>query len=211
MFEPIQGEAGVNVPSDGYLKAVRKICSDANILMIADEVQTGFCRCGAKFACDLEGVKPDAMCLGKALGGGMMPVSAVVARKDVMSVFTPGSHGSTFGGNPLACVVAIAALEVLDEENLAAKSLELGDYFRKKLSEVKCPKLVKIRGKGLLTGAVFEKGFEAWDTCVELKEHGLLAKQTHGNIIRFAPPLVISKKEIDEALAVIKTVFEKIK
>lgn len=211
LFEPIQGEAGVNVPDKGYLKAVRKICSEKKILMIADEVQTGFCRCGAKFACDLEGVKPDAMCLGKALGGGMMPISAVVADKKVMGVFSPGSHGSTFGGNPLSCIVGIAALEVLDDEKLAANAKKLGEYFRDELKKIKCKKLKIIRGKGLLTGVEFEKKFEAWDVCVALKDNGLLAKQTHGNIIRFAPPLVITKKEIDKMLSIIKKVFEKIK
>ena len=211
MIEPIQGEAGVNVPDDGYLKKVRKICSEKNILFIADEVQTGFCRTGAKFACDLENVKPDIMCLGKALGGGVFPVSAIVADREIMSVFTPGSHGSTFGGNPLACEVARASLEVLEEEHLDKNSKELGEYLQKKLKEIDCPKITKIRGKGLLIAVVFQDGFEAWNTCVELKEQGLLAKQTHGNIIRFAPPLVITKDELDHAIQIIKKVFENIK
>jgi ornithine--oxo-acid transaminase len=210
LVEPIQGEAGVNVPDDGYLKEVRRICTEKNVLFIADEIQTGFGRCGARFACDLENVRPDAICLGKALGGGVLPVSAVVADKRIMDVFTPGSHGSTFGGNPLACAVAMASIDVLQEENLAAKSLELGDYLRGGLKQISCPKIVKIRGKGLLNAVLFEKGFEAWNTCVALKNAGLLAKQTHGNIIRFAPPLVITKSEIDHALAMIRTVFEKI-
>lgn len=210
LIEPIQGEAGVNVPDDGYLKEVRRICTEKKVLLIADEVQTGFCRTGAKFACDLEGVRPDAICLGKALGGGVFPVSAVVADKDVMGVFTPGSHGSTFGGNPLACEVAVASLNVLDEENLEQKSRELGEYLRAELNKIECEKIVKIRGRGLLNAVVFEDGFEAWDTCVELKEKGLLAKQTHGNIIRFAPPLVITKDEIDHALAIIRDVFQSI-
>lgn len=210
IFEPIQGEAGVNIPDEGYLKAVRKICSDKDIMMIADEVQTGFCRTGKKFACDHEGVRPDAMTLGKALGGGVMPVSAVVADKKYMDVFTPGTHGSTFGGNPLASVVAMAALDVLDEEHLAEKANEFGEYFRSELGKIKNKKIVKVRGKGLLNAVVFEDGFEAWDICVAMKDAGLLAKQTHGNIIRFAPPLVITKEEIDEALNIIRGVFESI-
>lgn len=208
LFEPIQGEAGVNVPSDGYLKRVREICTKHEILMIADEVQTGFCRTGRKFAMDHEGVRPDAMCLGKALGGGVFPVSAVVADKEIMGVFTPGVHGSTFGGNPLAAAVGMAALDVLDDENLAERSEELGAYLREELRKIENPKIVKIRGKGLLNAVVFEDSFEAWDVCVALKEKGLLAKQTHGNIIRFAPPLVISKDEIDQALVIIREVFE---
>jgi ornithine--oxo-acid transaminase len=173
-------------------------------------VQTGFCRTGKKFACDVYGVKPDAMCLGKALGGGVFPVSAVVSSKSIMEVFTPGSHGSTFGGNPLASSVALAALDVLENENLASKSFELGEYLRGELGKINCSKIVEVRGQGLLNAVVFEKGFEAWDACVSLKEHGLLAKQTHGHIIRFAPPLVISKEELDEAINIIKTVFEEI-
>ena len=211
LVEPIQGEAGVNVPDEGYLKKVREICTKNNILFIADEVQTGFCRTGAKFACFLENVRPDVMCLGKALGGGVMPVAAVVSSKDVMSVFNPGSHGSTFGGNPLACAVAMASLDVLDEENLAARSLELGQYLRQELKKINCKRIVQVRGKGLLNAVLFEKGFEAWDVCVALKDAGLLAKQTHGNIIRFAPPLVITKTELDHAISIIKTVFENIK
>ena len=210
LVEPIQGEAGVNVPRDGYLKEVRRICTEKKILFIADEIQTGFGRCGARFACDLENVRPDAICLGKALGGGVFPVSAVVADQKIMEVFTAGSHGSTFGGNPLACAVAMAAIDVLQEENLAAKSMELGIYLRAGLAKIRCPKIVTIRGKGLLNAVVFEKGFEAWNTCVALKDAGLLAKQTHGNIIRFAPPLVITKGDIDHALNTIRNVFEKI-
>jgi ornithine--oxo-acid transaminase len=213
LVEPIQGEAGVNVPSDGYMKQVRAICTAKHILLIADEVQTGFCRTGAKFACDHDGIKPDAMCLGKALGGGVFPVSAVVSRKDVLGVFTPGSHGSTFGGNPLACAVGMASLDVLDQENLAARAQELGEVFRAGLAAIHCPKLVKIRGRGLLNAVVFEPGFEAWDVCVALKDApgiGVLAKQTHGNIIRFAPPLVITADEVAQALGVIRRVFEAI-
>lgn len=210
IIEPIQGEAGVNIPDEGYLKAVRKVCTDKNIMMIADEVQTGFCRTGKKFACDHEDVRPDAMTLGKALGGGVMPVSAVVADKKYMDVFTPGTHGSTFGGNPLASVVAMAALDVLDEEHLAEKANEFGEYFRSELAKIENSKIIKVRGKGLLNAVVFEDGFEAWDICLAMKDAGLLAKQTHGNIIRFAPPLVITKEEIDEALDIIRGVFEAI-
>jgi len=208
LLEPIQGEAGVNVPDHGYLKAVRDICTRNDVLFIADEIQTGFCRTGKKFAVDHEDVRPDAFTLGKALGGGVFPISAVVADKNVMDVFTPGSHGSTFGGNPLAAAIGIAALEVLEDENLADKSEELGQYFRSTLAEVKCEKIVQIRGRGLLNAVVFEEGFEAWDVCLQLRDKGVLAKQTHGNIIRFAPPLVISRQEMDEALSIISAVFE---
>ncbi len=211
MIEPIQGEAGVHVPDDGYLAAVREICTRHNVLFIADEIQTGFCRTGRKFAVDHENVRPDVMTLGKALGGGMLPVSAVVADKAVMEVFTPGTHGSTFGGNPLASAVAIAALDVLDDENLAGNARELGEVFRRELSRVDCPRIVKVRGKGLLNAVLFEEGFEAWNVCLALKEAGVLAKQTHGNIIRFAPPLVITPEEMTEALARIRKVLETIR
>lgn len=210
LLEPIQGEAGVFVPDHGYLKAVSDICKKNNVLFIADEIQTGFCRTGKKFAVDHENVKPDVMTLGKALGGGLIPVSAVVSRKEIMSVFTPGTHGSTFGGYPLAMAVGIAAMEVLDDEKLADNAEKMGQYFRDELKKVTCKRIVEVRGKGLLNAVVFEKGFEAWDVCVALKEAGVLAKQTHGNIIRFAPPLVITKDEITQGLAIIKSVFEKI-
>lgn len=211
LLEPIQGEAGVVVPSDGYLRKVREICTRHGILMIADEIQTGFCRTGRRFACDHEDVRPDAMTLGKALGGGVLPVSAVVADRDVLGVFTPGSHGSTFGGNPLAAAVGIAALEVFEEERLDERAAELGEVLRTGLRKISCPRIVEIRGKGLLNAVVFEDGFEAWDVCVALKEKGLLAKQTHGHIIRFAPPLVITAEEIDQALAIISEVFSAIR
>lgn len=211
IFEPIQGEAGVFVPSKNYLKKVREICTKHNIMMIADEVQTGFCRTGKRFACNHEEVKPDAMALGKALGGGVMPVSAVVADKKFMDVFTPGTHGSTFGGNPLACAVGMAALDVLIDEKLDKKAESLGKFFRKEIAKITCPKMKLVRGKGLLNAVVFDEGFQAWDVCVALKEKGLLAKQTHGNIIRFAPPLVITKKQLVEAISIIKEVFENIK
>jgi len=210
LVEPIQGEAGVAVPTDGYLKEVRRICSEKNILMIADEVQTGFCRTGRKFACDHESVRPDVMCLGKALGGGVFPVSAVVADKDIMEVFTPGTHGSTFGGNPLGAAVAIASLEVLEEEKLEERAEALGLRLREELAKIDCPRITQIRGRGLLNAVVFEDGFEAWDSCLALRDAGLLAKQTHGNIIRFAPPLVIGDEELGEAIDIIRGVFEKI-
>lgn len=209
LVEPIQGEAGVFVPREGYLRGIRELCTRNNVLMIADEVQTGFCRTGRRFAVDHEGVRPDALCLGKALGGGVFPVSAVVADEKVLGVFTPGSHGSTFGGNPLAAAVGIAAIEVLEREKLDARAEELGHHLRAKLSELidEVPRLKTVRGKGLLNAVVFEDGFQAWDVCLSLKEKGLLAKQTHGNIIRFAPPLVISRDELDHAIAIIREVF----
>lgn len=210
LLEPIQGEAGVYLPDEGYLPTVSRICKENNVLLIIDEIQTGFCRTGKKFAVDHEGVKPDIMTLGKALGGGFIPVSAVVADKSVMEVFTPGSHGSTFGGYPLAMAVGIAAIEVLEEENLADNAQELGQIFRDEVSKIKCKKVVQVRGRGLLNAVVFEDGFEAWDACISLKDAGLLAKQTHGNIIRFAPPLVITREELEEGIGIIKAVFEKI-
>lgn len=207
ILEPIQGEAGVRVPPEGYLTQIRSICNKHNILMILDEVQTGFCRTGKRFAWQHENVRPDIMCLGKALGGGVMPVSAIVADHKVMDVFTPGTHGSTFGGNPLASAVAIAALEVLEEEKLDENAERLGKIFREEVKKIPCKKMVEVRGKGLLNAVVFEKGFEAWDVCVALKDNGLLAKQTHGNIVRFAPPLVITEKELRKAIEIIAKVF----
>jgi ornithine--oxo-acid transaminase len=211
MIEPIQGEAGVYVPDEGYLKAVRGICTRHQALFIADEIQTGFCRTGRKFAVDHEGVRPDAMTLGKALGGGLFPVSAVVADHDVMSVFTPGSHGSTFGGNPLASAIAIAAMDVLDDERLADNARLMGEHFRAEVAKARCPKMVEVRGKGLLNAIVFAKGFEAWNVCLALRDAGVLAKQTHGHIIRFAPPLVISRDEMADALSRIIRVLEAVK
>lgn len=210
IVEPIQGEAGVVVPPAGYLAKIRELCDKNNALFIADEVQTGFCRTGKRFAWQHEGARPDIMCLGKALGGGVMPVSAIVADHKVMKVFTPGTHGSTFGGNPLSSAVALAALEVLEDEKLEEHAEAMGKIFRAEIARIKCPRMVTVRGKGLLNAVVFEKGFEAWDVCLALRDAGLLAKQTHGNIIRFAPPLVITEKELHEAVAIIKSVFEKI-
>jgi len=210
IIEPIQGEAGVFVPPEGYLKAVRELCTRHKILFICDEIQTGFSRTGKRFAWQHENARPDIMCLGKALGGGIMPISAIVADHEVMKVFTPGTHGSTFGGNPLASAVGIAALEVLEDEKLDENAERLGAIFRAELATIKCPRIKQIRGKGLLNAVVFEKGFEAWNVCLALRDAGLLAKQTHGNIIRFAPPLVITEKELRSALQIIKSVFEKI-
>lgn len=211
IIEPIQGEAGVVVPPAGYLEQVRNICTKHNVLFILDEIQTGFCRTGKRFAWQHENARPDIMCLGKALGGGIMPISAIVADHSVMNVFTPGTHGSTFGGNPLAGAVGIAAIEVLENEKLEEHAERLGQLFRKEISAIPCPKMKLVRGKGLLNAVVFEEGFEAWDVCMALKDAGLLAKQTHGNIIRFAPPLVITEKELMEAVAIIKKVFMNIR
>ncbi len=210
IIEPIQGEAGVFVPPEGYLKAVRDICDRNKALFICDEIQTGFCRTGRRFAWQHEGARPDIMCLGKALGGGIMPISAIVADREVMKVFTPGTHGSTFGGNPLAAAVGIAALEVLEEGRLEENAERLGAIFREELGKIPCPRIRQVRGKGLLNAVVFDRGFEAWNVCLALRDAGLLAKQTHGNIIRFAPPLVITEAELREAIAIIKGVFEKI-
>lgn len=208
MVEPIQGEAGVVVPDSGYLSGVRRLCSKYNVLFIADEVQTGIARTGKMLATDYEDAKPDILILGKALSGGVFPVSAVLANDEVMLCIQPGEHGSTFGGNPLACAVAKAALEVVINENLAQNAYELGEYFRLKLNDfIKESELIKlVRGKGLLNAIVIndsEDSSTAWDMCVKMKDNGLLAKPTHGNIIRFAPPLTINKKQIDECITII--------
>ena len=201
MVEPIQGEAGVVVPDDGYLAGVRKLCTKYNVLYIADEVQTGIARTGKMLASDYEDARPDILILGKALSGGVLPISAVLADDDIMLCIKPGEHGSTFGGNPLACKVAQSALEVVIEEDLAKNAAELGEVFRSELSKRLIDnKLVKlIRGKGLLNAIVIndtEHSSTAWDICLALRDNGLLAKPTHGNIIRFAPPLVINKKQL---------------
>ena len=209
LVEPIQGEAGVVVPHDGYLKGLKDICEKHNILLACDEVQTGFCRTGKNFAFMHEGIEPDVIIMGKALGGGVFPVSGVAANKDIMGVFTPGSHGSTFGGNPLGCAVAIAALDVLDDEKLAEKSEELGKYFRERLEAMNSPKVELIRGKGLLNAVVLKKeAGKARIYTTALKEKGVLAKETHDWIIRFAPPLTITREEIDWALDIIEEVLK---
>lgn len=209
MFEPIQGEAGVVVPHEGYLKGVRELCSRYNVLMIADEVQTGLCRTGKMLACDWENVKPDILILGKALSGGVMPVSAVLSSDEIMLTIKPGQHGSTFGGNPLACVVATAALQVLKEENLAENAMLLGEKLRNALKSIPSSLIETIRGKGLLNAIVIDesKGVNANDICYKFKEKGLLAKPTHGNIIRLAPPLVITEDQLDECIAIISETF----
>ncbi len=209
MVEPIQGEAGINVPSEGYLKGLRKVCDEKGILLIIDEIQTGFGRTGKMFAFEHEGIKPDVLCVGKALGGGLYPVSAALSSREIMSVFTPGSHGSTFGGNPLGSAIASAALDVLVDENLCERSVEMGAYFVKKLKELNCPRIKEIRAKGLLIGAEFHlgPGETVRPVCEKLMENGVLAKDTHEKTIRFAPPLVISKEEIDWAMERIGKVF----
>jgi ornithine--oxo-acid transaminase len=207
LVEPIQGEAGVFVPDAGYLSKAFDMCKKNNVLFIADEVQTGIARTGKLLACDHENVHPDILILGKALSGGAMPVSAVLASDEIMLTIKPGEHGSTFGGNPLAARVAIAALEVVKEENLAEKAEYLGKIFREELSNVKSEMIELVRGKGLLNAVVIrpKNGVEAWDICVKMKDMGLLAKPTHGNIIRFAPPLVITETQLREALEIIKS------
>jgi ornithine--oxo-acid transaminase len=209
MVEPIQGEAGVVVPDEGYLAGVRALCTQYNVLFIADEVQTGIARTGKMLACDYEDARPDILILGKAISGGVLPVSAILADDKVMLTIKPGEHGSTYGGNPLACKVAQAALEVVVDENLAQKSQVLGDLFRKELTDfMGAHEMVQtVRGKGLLNALVINDTAEsttAWDLCVALKENELLAKPTHGNIIRFAPPLVITEDELSHCLEIIK-------
>lgn len=209
LVEPIQGEAGVYVPDEGYLAKASALCKKYNALFIADEIQTGIARTGKRLACDHEDVKPDMLILGKAVSGGVYPVSAVLANNEIMNVIKPGQHGSTFGGNPLGCKVAIAALEVVKEEQLAENAERLGIIFRERLTSfIKNTSLVKlVRGKGLLNAIVINDTFDsstAWDLCVALKENGLLAKPTHGNIIRFAPPLVITEEQLNECCDIIE-------
>lgn len=206
LVEPIQGEAGVVVPDEGYLKKAYEMCKSKNVLFIADEVQTGLCRTGKLLACDHEGIKPDILILGKALSGGTMPISAVLADDEVMLVIKPGEHGSTFGGNPLAAKVAVTALEVLKEEKLAENADRLGKIFREEVAKIKSDMIELVRGKGLLNAIVIKpkNGKEAWDVCLQMKENGLLAKPTHQHIIRFAPPLVITEEQIHEAVGIIE-------
>jgi ornithine--oxo-acid transaminase len=210
MVEPIQGEAGVIVPDPGYLKGVREICSRYNVLFIADEVQTGLGRTGAMTCCEHENVKPDLLVLGKALGGGVYPVSAVLGRDDVMKTLKPGQHGSTFGGNPLACAVGMASLKVIIDEQLCENARAMGELFRAELKKIKSPLIKDVRGMGLLNAMEilpYGSGKTAWDICVSMLQHGLLAKQTHRNIIRFAPPLIINKEQIEQAAEIIKKVI----
>jgi len=208
LVEPIQGEAGVAVPGDGFLKGLESIARKNNILLAVDEVQTGFCRTGRNFAFQHEEIDPDIIIMGKALGGGVFPVSAIAADKDILEVFQPGSHGSTFGGNPLACAVATAAIDVLVEEKLADRAAELGAYFMDGLRAIRSPKIKQVRGKGLLIGVVLnESAGKARIYTTALKNKGLLCKETHDWIIRFAPPLVIKKEEIDKALEIVREVL----
>ncbi len=210
MLEPIQGEAGVVIPDEGYLRKAFDICKQNRVLFIADEVQTGLCRTGKMLACDYEGIKPDILILGKALSGGVLPVAAVLCRDEVMLTIKPGEHGSTYGGNPLACRVAMAALEVLKEEKMAENAARLGELLREELRKIKSDRITAIRGKGLLNAIVIEprNGKDAWDVCIALKDNGLLAKPTHGDIIRFAPPLTITEEQIMECVGIIKKTLE---
>jgi ornithine--oxo-acid transaminase len=205
MVEPIQGEAGVVIPDDGYLKAVRDLCDKYHVLFIADEIQTGLARTGKMLACDHENVKPDILILGKALSGGTLPISAVLASNEIMMQILPGEHGSTYGGNPLACAVAIKSLEVLKTEKMAENAEKMGVRLRQGLANLNSPYIITIRGKGLLNAIVIkhEHPEASWDLCLHLKDLGLLAKPTHGDKIRFAPPLIITEKQIDEAVQII--------
>ncbi|MHC0038402.1 ornithine--oxo-acid transaminase [Pseudoneobacillus sp. C159] len=205
LIEPIQGEAGIIIPEPGFLKAAYNLCKENNVLFIADEIQAGLGRSGKMFACEWENVDPDMYILGKALGGGVFPISCVVANKDILGVFNPGSHGSTFGGNPMACAVSIASLDVLVEENLSERSLNLGVYFLNKLKEIKNPKIKEVRGRGLFIGVELDEPARTY--CESLKEEGLLCKETHDTVIRFAPPLVITKEELDWAIERIQKVL----
>ena len=206
LVEPIQGEAGVLVPGDEYLAKAKQYCADADVLFIADEIQTGLSRTGRLLCCDHENVRPDILILGKALSGGTLPVSAVLADDEIMLTIQPGEHGSTYGGNPLACKVAMTALQVLQEENLSANADIMGEYFREELRKINSPHINEVRGKGLLNAIVINHANKdaAWKLCIELKENGLLAKPTHGDKIRFAPPLIITRQEISECIKIIE-------
>ncbi len=206
LVEPIQGEAGVFAPADGYLRKAYEMCKEKNVLFIADEVQTGIARTGKLLACDYENVHPDILILGKALSGGVFPISAVLSDNEIMLCIKPGEHGSTYGGNPISAEIAIAALKIVKEEQLAEKAAKLGEIFRKELSEINSPIIEEIRGKGLLNAIVIKplKEKNAWDVCLKMAENGLLAKPTHKRIIRLAPPLVITESQIHEAIKIIK-------
>jgi ornithine--oxo-acid transaminase len=210
MLEPIQGEAGVVVPEEGYLKKAFDLCKSKNVLFIADEVQTGIARTGKMLACDHESVRPDILILGKALSGGLLPVSAVFADDEIMLTIKPGEHGSTYGGNPLACKVAMEAMQVVLDEKLADNAQYLGEILRTELRKIKSDRVTEVRGKGLLNAIVIKEkdGIDAWDVCMKLKENGLLAKPTHGDIIRFAPPLVINEEQLMECVNIIRRTIE---
>ena len=212
LVEPIQGEAGINIPAPGYLKQLRRICSEKGILLMLDEIQTGFCRTGKMFCFQHEDVKPDILMVGKALGGGLYPVSAALASREIMSVFSPGSHGSTFGGNPLACAIGLESLDVLIDENLADRANDMGAYFVKRIKEIETDRIKEIRAKGLLIGVEFKlkEGETVRPICEKLMTEGVLAKDTHEKTIRFAPPLVITEKEIDWAIERISRVFKSV-
>lgn len=212
MVEPIQGEAGVVIPDEGYLQKVRALCNEYNVLFIADEIQTGLARTGKMLACDHENVRPDILILGKALSGGVLPVSAILADDEIMMTIKPGEHGSTYGGNPLACAVAISALSVLKDEKMAENAHEMGILLRTELNDLQSPYIKTIRGKGLLNAIVINhKNREAaWDLCLILKEKGLLAKPTHGDKIRFAPPLIINKEQIMECVGIISNALNEL-
>lgn len=209
LVEPIQGEAGVFVPDDGFLKKAYDLCKSKNVLFIADEVQTGLARTGKLLACDHEGVRPDILILGKALSGGVMPISAVLADDEIMLTIKPGEHGSTFGGNPLAAKVGIASLEVIKNEKLAENAEKLGKIFRDEMKKIQSPMIELVRGKGLLNAVVIKprNGKEAWDVCLTMKDNGVIAKPTHQHIIRFAPPLIITEAQIREAIDLIRESF----
>ncbi|MFT3679095.1 MAG: ornithine--oxo-acid transaminase [Ferruginibacter sp.] len=206
LFEPIQGEAGVLVPDEGYISGIRNLCSEYNVLMIADEIQTGLARTGKMLACDHENVRPDILILGKALSGGTLPVSAVLADDEIMLTIKPGEHGSTYGGNPLACAVAITALQVLKDEKMTENAASMGELLRNELKKLNSPFISLVRGKGLLNAIVIKHSNPeaAWDLCLTLKENGLLAKPTHGDKIRFAPPLLITKEQVLECVGIIE-------
>ncbi|UXZ04626.1 ornithine--oxo-acid transaminase [Moraxella nasicaprae] len=205
LIEPIQGEAGINIPPQGFMKAAFDVCKQNNVLFIADEIQAGLGRTGKMFACEWEGIEPDMYILGKALGGGVFPISCVVANDEILGVFNPGSHGSTFGGNPLACAVSIAALDVLVDENLIENSAKLGEYFLAELQKIQNPIIKEVRGRGLFIGVELHEAARPY--CEKLKDLGLLCKETHDTVIRFAPPLIITKEELDNALTKIRQVL----
>jgi ornithine--oxo-acid transaminase len=209
IVEPIQGEGGIVIPPPGYLKAAANLCRESNVLLIVDEIQTGLGRTGKFLACEHEGVKPDALILGKALGGGILPVSMFLARRDVMDVFTPGDHGSTFGGNPLGAAVGLEALDILVDEDLAANSAAMGEYLIDQLRGIVCPLIRDIRGKGLFVGVEIDPAFASARTvCEALMKRGLLSKETHETVVRLAPPLIIGKAEIDWAVTQIRDVLD---
>lgn len=212
LAEPIQAEAGVFVPTDGYLKMARELCTQYNVLFIADEIQTGIARTGKLLAVDHEAVRPDILILGKAISGGMYPVSCVLANNEVMLTIKPGEHGSTYGGNPIAAAVAMEALQIVKDEKLAENAQVMGELFRSEMRNFQSPLVQEVRGKGLLNAITIHEvnGKQAWDVCLEMRDQGILAKPTHGNIIRFTPPLVITEAQMHDAIQKIKTAFEKI-